>query len=159
MSWCPMQAAWRGAWQRRQAGPRFWDLRRRLRLAALEGARNPQKRLGARTLAAVGDLLNAHHLAEVRALGTFHSRLVYSAAAHAHLTSVRPPLPRRIAHESVHGLICPSGYFAVSPSARQHCNQLRKLRKIRVPLTSFPSPQPAWGFWGQQVYRKLSNQG
>ncbi len=60
-----LQAAWRGAWQRRQAGHRLWEVRKRLALAALEGARNPQKRLGARTLAAVRDLLNARYLSDV----------------------------------------------------------------------------------------------
>ena len=50
------------------AGPTFRELRRRLRRAEREGALNPQKRLGARTLAAMGDLLKAQYLAEASAL-------------------------------------------------------------------------------------------
>ena len=66
-----MQAAWRGAWQRRQGGQRLWELRKRLRQAAREGAKNPQKRLGARTLAAIQDLLNARYLSDVSFLESY----------------------------------------------------------------------------------------
>ena len=50
---------------RRLGGSEFRDIRKRLRQATAEAARNPHKQLGARTAAALHSLLNPKHPSEV----------------------------------------------------------------------------------------------